>query len=116
MKPIYVVIYHECDDISSVGAFMCYQDAVDAMKEDMTKELMYMVHDRQRAEEIIAQASESEDEVLSNFEEYPSLVVWIDTYAGQATLGMYHIGRDWTILEIDKVVENQSTEEQEEQK
>lgn len=116
MKPIYVVVYHECDDISSVGAFMCYQDAVDAMKEDMTKELMYMVPDRQCAEEIITQASKTEEEVLSDFEEYPSLVVWIDTDAGHATLGMYHIGRDWTILEIDKVIGDQSVEEQEEQK
>lgn len=116
MKPIYVVIYHECDEISPIGAFMSYQDAVDAMKEDMTKELMYMIPDRQHAEEIIAQASKTEAEVLSNFEEYPSLVVWIDTDAGQATLGMYHIGRDWTILEIDKVVEDQSAKEQEEQK
>ena len=74
MGPIYVVVYHECTDLFPVGAFMKYQDAVDAMKEDMTKELMYMVPDRKRAEEIIAEVSETE-EVLSDFEEYPSLIV-----------------------------------------
>ena len=114
MGPIYVVVYCECTDLSPVGAFMKYQDAVDAMKEDMTKELMYMVPDRKRAEEIIAQASETE-EVLSDSEEYPSLIVGIDTCVGQGTLSMYHVGRDWTILEVDKVVGDQSAEEQEEQ-
>lgn len=115
MGPIYVVVYYECTDLSPVGAFMKYQDAVDAMKEDMIKELMYMVPDRKRAEEIITQASETE-EVLSDFEEYPSLIVGVDTDAGQGTLSMYHVGRDWAILEVDKVVEDQSTKEQEEQK
>ena len=115
MMPIHVVIYREYDEILPVGAFMKYQDAVDAMKEDMAKELMYMVPDRKRAEEIITQASETE-EVLSDFEEYPSLIVGVDTCVGQGTLSMYHVGRDWTILEVDKVVEDQSAEEQEEQK
>lgn len=113
MKPIYVVVYYECTDLSPVGAFMKYQDAVDAMKEDMIKELMCMVPDRKRAEEIIAEASETE-EVLSDFEEYPSLIVGVDTYAGQGTLSMYHVGRDWAILEVDKVVEDRSAKEQEE--
>lgn len=115
MGPIHVVVYREYDEILPVGAFMKYQDAVDAMKEDMTKELMYMVPDRKRAEEIIAEASETE-EVLSDFEEYPSLIVGVDTCVGQGTLSMYHVGRDWTILEVDKVVEDKSAEEQEEQK
>lgn len=115
MGPIYVVVYHECADLSPVGAFMKYQDAVAAMKEDMTKELMYMVPDRKRAEEIIAEVSETE-EVLSDFEEYPSLIVGVDTCVGQGTLSMYHVGRDWVILEVDKVVEDKSAEEQEEQK
>lgn len=114
MKPIYVVVYYECADLSPVGAFMSYQDAVDAMKEDMTKELMYMVPYRKRAEEIITQADKTEGEVLSDFEEYPSLIVGIDTYAGQGTLSMYHVGRDWAILEVDKVVEDRSAKEQEE--
>ena len=114
MGPIYVVVYRECADLFPVGAFMKYQDAVDAMKEDMAKELMYMVPDRKRAGEIIAQASETE-EVLSDFEEYPSLIVGVDTCVGQGTLSMYHVGRDWVILEVDKVVEDKSAEEQEEQ-
>lgn len=83
MRPIYVVIYYECDDILPIGAFVRYQDAVDAMKEDMTKELMCMVPDRQHAEGIITQASFSNGEVLSDFREYPSLAVCIDTYAGR---------------------------------
>lgn len=114
MKPIYVVVYYECSDLSVVGAFMSYQDAVDAMKEDMINELMFMVSDRKHAEEIIAQADKTEGEALSDFEEYPSLIVGIDTYAGQGTLSMYHVGRDWAILEVDKVVEDRSAKEQEE--
>ena len=78
MMPIHVVIYREYDEILPVGAFMKYQDAVDAMKEDMAKELMYMVPDHKRAEEIITQASETE-EVLSEFEEYPYVIVGVDT-------------------------------------
>ena len=75
-----------------------------------------MVPDRKRAEEIIAQASETEGEVLSDFEEYPSLIVGVDADAGQGTLSMYHVGRDWAILEVDKVVADPSAKEQEEQK
>lgn len=115
MIPIHVVVYHESDEILPVGAFMTYQEAVDAMVEDMVEELTYVVTNHRRAKKIIAQARKADPEVLSDFKDCPPLSVCIDTDAGQGMFSMYDARQDWRILNT-YLTEGQATKEQEEQK
>lgn len=115
MKPIYAVIYWESYELYLVGAYEDYQDAYNAMVQDIKAELMFWLPDdkpiaEEEADKIIADALAS-DIPLDDFEEYPGLSIEINEGAGKAHLYGSCIDGTWEIVQIAEVIKHQDIKE-----
>lgn len=115
MKPIYAVIYQECYELHLVGAYEDYQDAYNAMVQDVKAELVYWLPDgkpiaEEEADKIIADVLAS-DIPLDDFEEYPGLSIEINEDVGEAHLCGSRIDAAWEIIQIAEVIKRQDIKE-----
>lgn len=114
MKPIYAVIYQELYELHLVGAYEDYQDAHNAMVQDVRTELIYGLpsdgNEEKEADKIMSDVLAS-DEMLDDFTDYPGLAIEVNKDEGKSYLNVRRIETTWEIVQIAEVIKHQDIKE-----